>query len=93
MKKTRDYIRYQHKKHALRHKKITENVYQELNYFDTFNKYDSFKIHCSCPLCAAKTNSRGKRGAFWASSKNWKISDRRKLDELEYQEDEELTLE
>ena len=70
------YYRYQHKKHALRHRRITREVYHEENYFNEFNKYDSFKIHCSCPIC---------RGGYTKHGENT-ISDRRKLEEMKSQE-------
>lgn len=80
-------------KKAIKKRKIVLEVYRENDWYNNLHQYSKNKVFCSCPLCAVKTNNRGKRGAFWASSENWKISDRRKLDELEYQEDEELTLE
>lgn len=86
MKKNNGYYRYQHKKHALRHKKITEQVYGCSDYFNEFNKYDSFKIHCSCPMCSAKTNNKGHYGI----AMNWSPRDRRQLDEMDYNEEEEI---
>lgn len=86
MQKDNGYYRYQHKKHALRHKNITEIVYRENNYFSVFNKYDFFKIHCSCPMCSAKTNNKNRKGSRgYEPSKNWSISDRRKIDAMEGQ--------
>ena len=84
MNKDRAYYRYQHKKHALRHKRITEEVYQEKNYFNDFNKYDTFKIHCSCPLCSAKTNNKGKHSS--SPPFNPSISDIRKIEQMDAQE-------
>lgn len=79
---------------AIRKRRIDHEINPDFpDWYNNLHQYSKNKIHCSCPLCAAKTNNRGKRGAFWAPSENWKISDRRKLDELKYQEDEELTLE
>ena len=92
MERDRGYIRFQHKAHALRHRKITEEIYKIENYFSNFNKYDSFKIHCSCPICSAKTNNKkhnGPRG--WWSSKNWSISDQKKINSMESQVEELVT--
>lgn len=38
------------------------------------------KIHCSCPRCAAKTNSRKTNG----NHHTWKISDLRKIESMNY---------
>lgn len=73
--------RYQHKKHALRHKKITEYIYHQDNYFDVFNKYDSFKIHCGCGLCRCKTNNKHRR-VFWQKPHMWKASDQKKIESM-----------
>ena len=90
MQKDNGYYRYQHKRCALRHKRITEEVYQIENYFDIFNKFDSFKIHCSCPMCSAKTNNKNRSGARgWEPSENWSISDQRKLDSMKGQLEDE----
>lgn len=54
--------------------------------YDNLHQYADNKIHCSCPLCSAKTNNKchnGPRG--WESSKNWSITDQRKLDDMELQ--------
>lgn len=89
MEKDNGYYRYQHKKHALRHKRITEEVYLETNFFNIFNKYDSFKIHCSCPMCARKRNNKGAY-AFYNGADNLSIADRRRQEEMDY-ELEDLT--
>jgi hypothetical protein len=39
-------------------------------------------------MCSAKTNNRGRKGS-WEPNITWSITDRRKLDALEYQEEEE----
>ena len=89
MQKDNGYYRYQHKKHALRHKNITRFVYKIENYFADFNKYDSFKIHCSCPMCSEKTNNKNRSGARgWEPSKNWSIADKRKLENMKDQVEE-----
>ena len=47
-------------------------------------QYIKGKIHCSCPLCSAKTNNRGRHGA----AMNYKHSDCLKNDSMKSQEDE-----
>lgn len=80
MQKNKSYRRYQHKKHAIRHKKITKQIYNIDNYFDTFNKYDSFKIHCSCPWCSPRTRNKGRHRNTknCAPSINYKMMDKRR---------------
>ena len=88
MQKDNGYYRYQHKKHALRHKNITRFVYKIEDYFSDFNRYDSFKIHCSCPICSEKTNNKHGRANKWEPAKNWSIADKRKLENMESQVEE-----
>lgn len=52
-------------------------------WYNNLHQYANNKIHCSCPMCSAKTNNKkhnGPRG--WEPSKNWSISDQKKLDSL-----------
>ena len=57
------------------------------DYYDNLHEYSKNKIHCSCPMCQAKTNGKN---SWSGPSKNWKISDRRKIESLnEGQEEEE----
>lgn len=68
--------RYQKNKHIKRKQWIIKNVYRDkLEYWDKGqrNRLDSIKIHCSCPICSAKTARDG-----------YTISDQRKIDKLEY---------
>lgn len=43
-------------------------------WYNNLHQYQDNSIHCSCPLCSAKT--RGK---------NWSIADQKKIDEMESQ--------
>lgn len=50
-------------KKAIRKKKIAENVYfDEKNYpyYNNLHQYSKNKIHCSCPICSAKTKDYDK---------------------------------
>lgn len=40
---------------ALRKRNICRNFYG-WEYYDNLHQYSKNKIHCSCPICAAKTN-------------------------------------
>ena len=55
------------------------------DYYDNLHEYSKNKIFCSCPMCSAKTN------AGTGSGKNWKISDKRKIESLENQDEDYLT--
>lgn len=75
---------------ALRKRFITRNVYK-LNekdsvysdgYFDNLNQYSKNKIHCSDYCCSTKTNNRGRNKFYGKGSKNWKVSDQRKVQNL-----------
>ena len=54
------------------------------DWYDNLHQYSKNKIFCSCPMCARKTNNRGNYGP----SMNWGPSDRRKLDAMNYEEEE-----
>ena len=57
--------------------------------YNNLHQYADNKIHCSCPMCSAKTNNKkhnGPRG--WEPSKNWSISDQKKINNMESQVEE-----
>lgn len=58
-------------------------------WYNNLHQYADNKIHCSCHICACKTNSKHGRGNDWDSGKNWPIRDRRKIDEMEGQLNED----
>lgn len=69
---------------AIRKRKII-NAYG-WDYYDNLHQYSKNKIHCSCPMCRAKTNNKHRSGARgWEPSKNWSISDKRKIEEIQDQ--------
>ena len=62
-----------------------------INYgmYDNIHQYSKNKIHCSCPMCSAKTTNKRAKKVFYAPSWNPTITDLRKEmamdeDELEY---------
>lgn len=78
---------------ALRKRRIDREVYSywyrdgNYGFYNNLHQYSKNKIHCSCPMCSAKTNNKnGKHGRCWAPSRNYKISDIRKIQKLEYEE-------
>lgn len=54
------------------------------DYYDNLHEYSKNKIFCSCPMCSAKTNAGS------GSGKNWKISDKRKIESLNESQEEEV---
>lgn len=69
-------------KKAIRKKKII-NAYG-WDYYDNLHQYSKNKIHCSCPICSAKTGKRKNR-IIGEGGKNWSISDERRIEEMEEQ--------
>lgn len=72
-------------KKAIRKKKIINGY--GWDYYSNLHQYSKNKIHCSCPLCRAKTAKR-KLKICGPGGKNWTMTDRRKLDELDSQIEE-----
>ena len=48
----------------------------------TYTNIVKNKIHCSCPLCRAKT---GKRKSLGTNQKNWSIPDEKRIEEMQDQ--------
>lgn len=59
---------------ATRKKNISEQC-NGFERYDNLHQYSKNKIHCSCPLCSAKTGKYG-------NTPNYKLSDQRKVDEM-----------
>ena len=53
-------------------------------YYKHLHEYSKNKIHCSCPMCSAKTRNKGSRKS-WAPALNYKPSDRRRVDSMKNQ--------
>lgn len=82
-----------HKKH------IAEDIYG-WEWYHNLHQYSKNKVHCSCPCCSAKTNTKkyksrgpvdGNRHSMVPSgpgSKNWKHSDRIKKERMDEHEKE-----
>ncbi len=81
---------------ALRKKWISNHIYG-LEYYDSIHAYSKNKVHCSCPMCSAKTNDKkfkngGKRWsntAFdcWGTTnqrkgKNWNMADLKRVQSM-----------
>ena len=70
-------------KKAIRKKKII-NAYG-WDYYDNLHQYSKNKIHCSCPLCRSKTS---KKKQILVGKKNWSIADKKRIDEMQNQQEE-----
>ena len=85
---SRAYNREITRRKALNHRRLARKIYpyDENDYYDNLHQYSKNKIHCSCPMCSAKTRNKRKRrgnGYGFAPSINYKISDQRKVDTME----------
>lgn len=88
MNRNRCWRRYKNYTKAKRKKDIDLNIQYYWNdaggirvhpWYSNLNQYSKNKIHCSCPLCSAKTNNKGKRKRKnYAPSWNPKLSDLKK---------------
>ena len=54
--------------------------------YNNLHQYSKNKIFCSCWMCSKKTNPKNIHGV----SNNWSISDRRKLEDMNSQEQEPI---
>lgn len=84
---SRAYNRDVTRRKALSRRQLARKIYSrsEKDYYDNLHQYSKNKIHCSCPMCSAKTRNKHKRrgnGRGFASSINYKISDQRKVDAM-----------
>ena len=77
---------------ALRKKRIDQDIYGYLNrehgYYNNLHQYSKNKIHCSCHICSSKTNGSGyNRFKRVVPGADYKISDVKKIQKLEYEDD------
>ena len=86
--RNKPYRREMRRKHIKRKKRIAEYIYSGESYYSEDGRYDKNKIHCSCPMCSQKINNkvrnRLKHGNYYPS-KNWKHSDKLKIDKMDAQ--------
>lgn len=66
---------------AKRKEWIVKHVYGwPEGWYDNLHEYSKGKIHCSCPMCAAKTNPKRKR-----IGRGYTGKDLRRIDEINYE--------
>lgn len=86
--------RYNSRRKALRKRRIDSEVFWHPSgygwsstMYNNLHQYSKNKIHCSCPMCSAKTRNKGSsKQKGMAPSINYKISDQRNIDRLTYAE-------
>ena len=62
-------------KKAIRKRKIIRQY--GFDYYDNLHQYSKNKIHCSCPLCRAKT-----RDKTYGPVEQWPIRDEKRIEEM-----------
>lgn len=86
MNRSRSYYRQMRKKHIDRKKRIANSYYYPL-VLKCDGMYSKGKIHCSCAMCANKTNTKhlSKASIYWSPKlKNWKHSDAVKVESMNF---------
>ena len=53
-------------------------------WYDNLHQYSKNKIHCSCAMCACKSKGTKVKKCTRGPATNWSISDKRKIDRLNY---------
>jgi len=89
MKRSRAYFRDQRKRHIEHRKRYDRSIYGDYQFFEYDGQYGDNKPYCNCPICAQKTNNKGRRGNRFMKPMEWKHSDQQKIDRMDYQENEE----
>ena len=96
MKRTSAYYREMAWRHAIRKRRIAREVYPYdfgWEYYSNLHQFSKKKIHCSCPFCSAKTRNKGKRkknAHGFSPAINYKPSDLKKIQRLNFSEEEYL---
>ena len=68
---------------AIRKRNIVHEIYGwPEGWYDNLHQYSKNKIHCSCPLCRAKTSKRRMKVSYGPGGKNWSISDEKRIEEM-----------
>ena len=95
MKRSAAYVREMAWRHAIRKRRIARQVYSYndsgWDYYSHLHQFSKNKIHCSCPLCSDKTRNKGKRRQNvhgFSPAINYKISDLRKIQRLDFSEED-----
>lgn len=79
----RAYTRRMNWRKAIRKRRIVRQY--GYDFYDNLHQYSKNKIHCSCPMCQGNTDW----GLYTNSEGRLKISDRRKLQSMREQRNED----
>lgn len=78
--------RHNNWKKAIRKRRIDrekDGTNNHKDWYDNLHQYSKNKIHCSCPMCSAKTNNKHRSGARgWEPSENWSLQDTKRIEEM-----------
>ena len=88
--KDRGYRRHSDWRHAKNKKNKSYYYCKDHPWYSNLHQYSKNKIHCSCPMCRAKTTNK-KQLATWhkfKGKKNWTIKDQKRINEMKDQENE-----
>ena len=79
---------------AKRKEYISKEVYG-VDWYDNLHQYSKNKVHCSCPMCASKTNLKKWRGSgkrydnrslygtsYGRKGKNWSMQDIKRIQNM-----------
>ena len=60
----------------------------QFGWYNNLHQYSKNKIHCSCPICSAKTRNKGKRrkNKPYAPAINYTMMDKRRQMAMDYDE-------
>ena len=89
MTRGRAWRRYKDYTKAKRKRNIDAAIYQ-YPWYNNLHQYSKNKIHCSCPMCATKTNNRKANGRYYAPVWNPSMMDLKKSISMDEEEQEEL---
>ena len=77
---------------ALRKRRLASSFWKNADkypYYDNLHQYSKNKIHCSCPICSAKTRNKGARRyrqGNYNRALNYKVNDLRKQMAMDFDE-------
>lgn len=70
---------------AIRKRRISREIsgpISQHDLYDNLHQYSKNTIHCSCPLCRAKTSKLKMRKCGGPGGKNWPIADEKRIEEM-----------
>jgi hypothetical protein len=67
----------------------SEYAFPKRGMYSNLHQYSKNKIHCSCPICSAKTRNKGKRRKYKSVAPviNYRMMDKRRQMAMDYDEE------